>query len=309
MNFLHRKIGTPAAFIRALGKHNTTFDNLVPLSASRFPIGELVDVYNQTRSDYVIPMPMSRVSFEKYIELYNIDLDMSIAVMDTVMTEIVAIGLLGVRGGQGWISRLGVTPLARGRGIGHLVSSKLLERARSRGIERLWLELLVGSEIGLKITNKFDFHLERDLIVGRRPPNPTAETKSLDAFPLAAPIEPDELIPLLNRRKVRASWTNQTSSYEKIKDQLAGFTLSHPEHGRGWVIYENNRFQLRRITIEIEEGDEQRMAEELLSVLHQIGARRDASIENLPADSPIWQACEKMGYFETFRRHELFVDF
>ena len=310
MNFLHRQIGTPAAFIRALNsKQNTNFDNLVPLPASRFPIDELVDVYNQTRSDYVIPMPMSRVSFERYIELYDIDLDVSTAVMDTVLTEIVAIGLLGIRGGEAWVSRLGVTPLARGRGIGHLLSGKLFDTAQQRGIEKLWIELLVGSSVGTAITDKFGFQDVREMIVARRPPDRSVEPKLLSDFPDALPIAENEIIELLKKRKTRPSWTNQTESYQRLKDPLAGFYLTHPEHGRGWVVYENNRFQLRRITVEIEEGNERLMTQEILSVLHQVAARRDASIENLPADSPQWEAYQAQGYFETFRRQELMVEF
>ena len=311
MNILHRKLGTPAAFTRALNdKHNTTLDSLVPLSASRFPTEELVEAYTQTRADYVIPMPMSKSGFEKYTELYDIDLDLSTAVMDTLITEIVAMGLLAIRGGDSWISRLGVVPLARSRGVGTLIAQQLFETARRRGIERIWMELIDNSNlVGRQLVDKLGFKTVRELIVARRPPNLMTDAKSIDQFEGVYQLGQDDLLALLAQRKARPSWINQTETYAKLLPQLAGFHATIPEVGRGWVIYEDNRFQLRRLSIEAEEGNEFLVTSKILEILHQVAAKRDASLENLPADSKQWVAYQGAGYFETFRRAELCATF
>ena len=311
MNILHRKLGTPAAFIRALNdKHNTSLDSLVPLPASRFPIEELVEAYTQTRADYVIPMPMSKSGFKKYIELYDINLDLSTAVMDTVITEIVAMGLLAIRGGDSWISRLGVVPLARSRGVGTLIANQLFETARRRGIERLWMELIDDSNlIGRQLIDKLGFQEIRELIVARRAPDLMISPKTVDQFEQVYQLDQSDLIPLLKQRRTRPSWINQTETYAKLLPQLAGLHITVPDVGRGWVIYEDNRFQLRRLSIEVEEGDEFVMTGKILEVLHQVAAKRDASLENLPAESKQWAAYQEAGYFETFRRTELCVTF
>ncbi len=310
MKILHRKFGTPAAFFDALNnKHSTTLDSLVPLPASRFPIDELVEAYSQARTDYVIPMPMSRSGFEKYINLYDIDLDLSTAVMDTIVTEVIAMGFVAIRGGEGWLSRIGVVPFARKRGVGAMMSHKLIDNARRRGLERLWMEQIVGNDAGFYIAQKFGFEKIRELVVARRPPNFADEPVLVRQLDGVTYIDPDQLLPLLDQRQTRPSWINQTTTYSHLLDKLVGLNVVHPNLGRGWVIYEDNRFQLRRIAIQVTEGDEFEMSCELLRILHQVAARRDASLENIMSDSVQWHAYQAAGYFETFRRVEMCLTF
>ncbi|HNT77229.1 MAG TPA: hypothetical protein PKH77_19630, partial [Anaerolineae bacterium] len=55
-------------------------DDLPPLElrlASEFSIEALVDIYNQTRMDYIVPMPMNAARLEEYIHTYNVRLEYS----------------------------------------------------------------------------------------------------------------------------------------------------------------------------------------------------------------------------------------
>jgi hypothetical protein len=55
---------------------NTTFAvdvKLIP--ASQFTLDELTGIYNQTRVDYMVPMPMNAARLAEYISVYDVDLD------------------------------------------------------------------------------------------------------------------------------------------------------------------------------------------------------------------------------------------
>ena len=50
--------------------------------ASNFSLQQLTDAYNQTRVDYIVPMPMNVARLQEYIDTYDIDLEASWVAMD-----------------------------------------------------------------------------------------------------------------------------------------------------------------------------------------------------------------------------------
>ena len=81
---------------------------MILLPASDYTLDELTQAYNQTRTDYLIPMPMNPDRLNEYITLYDVDLPSSRVAV--VGETIVGLGMLGRRPGQGWIPRLGGLP-------------------------------------------------------------------------------------------------------------------------------------------------------------------------------------------------------
>ncbi len=84
---------------------------MILLPASDFSVEELTDAYNRTRTDYLIPMPMNPGRMQEYIDLYDVDLSRSKVAMEDEI--IIGLGMLGVRPGMSWITRLGVLPEGR----------------------------------------------------------------------------------------------------------------------------------------------------------------------------------------------------
>ena len=78
--------------------------DLVP--ANHFTYEQLVDAYNQTRIDYVVPMPMNVARMREYSRVYDIDLARSVVALEDNIMQ--GLGMLGVRDNRTWITRLGV---------------------------------------------------------------------------------------------------------------------------------------------------------------------------------------------------------
>ena len=73
------------------------------ISAAKFTIPELTDLYNQTRVDYLVPMPMNADRLAEYIHDFDINLPRSgVALAEN--GEALGLGMLGVRGNRAWIT-------------------------------------------------------------------------------------------------------------------------------------------------------------------------------------------------------------
>ena len=131
--------------------------------ASEYTSQQLVDIYNQTRADYLIPMPMNLVELEEYVHVYDIVLDCSyIAHLDD---EPAGLNLMGMRGDQGWVTRLGVAAHARRRGIARDLMEAMLTEARQRKVARMWLEVISDNEAGRRLFQSYGFEATAELIV------------------------------------------------------------------------------------------------------------------------------------------------
>ena len=87
------------------------------ISAAQFTIQELTNLYNQTRVDYLVPMPMNAGRLAEYIRDFDVDLSCS-GVARADDGQALGLGMLGVRKNRTWITRLGVLPATRRGGAG-----------------------------------------------------------------------------------------------------------------------------------------------------------------------------------------------
>ena len=95
--------------------------------ANTFTIEELTDIYNQTRIDYIVPMPMNTARLNEYI--HNYDLDLARSVVALANGDAIGLGMLGVRQDHTWITRLGVVPGKRHYGAGEALMRYLIEQS------------------------------------------------------------------------------------------------------------------------------------------------------------------------------------
>lgn len=273
---------------------------LVP--ADRFTIEELVEAYNQTRVDYIVPMPMNAQRLAEYVQHYDVDLSRSAVALDG--GEILGLAMLGVRPDHAWITRLGVIPNKRKRGTGQALMEYLIAQSEALGVSYTILEVIVGNEPAHNLFHKLGFQDIRELLIVRRPPGLPA----VDVDPHAVLLTGhDQALELLQDRRSAPSWLDETDSLRNVGG-LAGIRVSLPGEGQGWLVYQENPFQLGRLVLQTEVGDPCRVARTLLHVLHRRHPTNDTKSENLPVDDPHWPALQEMGYFESFRRIEMRLD-
>jgi GNAT superfamily N-acetyltransferase len=274
--------------------------------ASHFTLQQLTDAYNQTRVDYIVPMPMNVARLQEYIDAYDIDLEASWVAMDGKL--IFGLGMLGVRRGRAWITRVGVLPIGRRQGTGRAIVNELVKSAGRRQCRELWIEVIAGNIPAQQLFLTGGFLPKRELLVARRPPSHTSplSEEGLARSPRleVTELERSELPALLNERRERPNWLNETKSFRSDENTL-GLSVADRENGHGWVVYRADRYQLTHIVVEVLAGDPTQVTASVLRALHRRHPTQDAVMENLPADSPYWPGFHSLGYFEVFRRQEM----
>ena len=273
--------------------------NLVP--ASTFSYEELTEAYNQTRVDYIVPMPMNAAKLREYVETYDVDLEASAVVIDDA--QILALGMLGVRENRAWITRLGVVRSNRRQGVGWALVTYLIEQARQKNADYIVIEVIDDNLPALSLFAKKGFKPVRELLVLRRPPG------SLKIKPPDAKVEMlsyTDAVQLLERRISKPSWIDE---YESLLNagNLSAFRATLADGSQGWLVYQNTVFQLTRLVIQTEVGNQLDVGKTLLYHLHTEHPVQDTKTENLPTNDPHWPAFKESGYLVTFRRVEMML--
>lgn len=296
------------SFVRAINEQldQINVDRVVSLPASRYSIEELTEAYNAARADYVIPMPMSPAQFAEYIEVYDLNLSASCVMVDTVMSRIVGLGLLGVRSGRCWISRFGVIPVSRSSGIGRMIMEQLIQSARQYGANEITMEMIDTYDEGIALAEELGFVAGGKLIVGRRPPETTLHGRP-SKLEGVTHVQGKEALDWLRERNGRFDWHNDIATYQHVTERLEGIEY-HKErksglvHGR--VIFEDRKLQLSRVAVQVLVGDLVDVTQGMLNLLHVLYPQRDARVENIAADDPRWAGYRAAGYFQSFCRVE-----
>lgn len=292
--------------------------------ANNYSLEELTEAYNQTRIDYIIPMPMNPSRLQEYITLYDVDLALSrVAVIDA---GIVGLVMMGVRGEQSWITRLGVLPEGRRRGTGGALMEAMIDEAARNKFKSIWLEVIRGNLPAYNLFIKCRFRQTRELIVARRSPK---EGRSVNAVVNARAVhylQHEEVIRLHCQRKHRVNWLNSVETMQNVRSPLTSIHAGDPERGtayfspglsgmviefhdgsQGWISYQASNFQLKQISTEVIQGDQKKVTADLLAAMHHLHSSQDSVIENIPDDDQ-WKGYEQAGYFEVFRRLEFVRD-
>ncbi len=270
--------------------------------ADQFSYAQLTDFYNQTRVDYLVPMPMNERKLREYCHIYDLDLaQSSVAVLGD---EVLGLIMMGVRGDQTWVTRMGVVPNGRKKGIGQKLMDQLIRNSRQIGAKKIILDVIKGNIPAEKLFLKFGFKRLREMYVVRRPPKPiNIVIHGMHVEVLGY----QEALTLLEKRSDKPSWISDTRSMRNAGN-LAALYADLPSGGKGWLVYQNTVFQLARLVIETEAGDPAEVTTALLENLHWHHQIQDTICENVPIDAPHWPAMQKMGYIISFNRFEMEKD-
>ncbi|MEM7112969.1 MAG: GNAT family N-acetyltransferase [Chloroflexota bacterium] len=271
------------------------------VSADQFTFDELTAAYNQTRVDYLVPMPMNVARLKEYARVYDVSLSNSCVAMKG--KAMLGLGMLGIRHTRSWITRLGVLPEGRRQGTATAIMETLIASARRCHLESVWLEVIEGNDPAHQLFTNFGFVETRELIVARRPPQPQQNPHVEEQVAEVKALGHKEAVELLSKRRQQPNWLNQAETMQNARN-LSALYVKLKDGSEGWVSYHASILQLTRIIVEVVKGDPTEVTAVILSVLHDRYQRQDAKTENLPDDKQ-WPGFLQAGYFDSFRRIEM----
>jgi ribosomal protein S18 acetylase RimI-like enzyme len=272
-----------------------------PVPASQYDFTELADIYNRTRVDYIVPMPMNAKRMAEYVHNYHVDLGVSVAVFDRE-NELAGLGMLGVRAARAWITRLGVIPERRGHGLGQFLMEALLDGAGRRQARLIQLEVIKGNTPAQRLFAKYGFRPTRELLVVRRPPG--KPQKPPEQPTVVTALSAAEIESCLAQRGAGASWLDENLSLARVGG-LKGLRVELAGH-TGWIIYQHTMWQIDHVVLQTPQPVRDAMTYALLYHMHDLHPMQDTKIENIPALDLRWPVYQQMGYMEAFNRVEMF---
>jgi ribosomal protein S18 acetylase RimI-like enzyme len=273
------------------------------IPADHFTVQELTELYNQTRVDYLVPMPMNADRLNEYIHDFDVDLHQSCVARDTD-GRILGLSMLGIRGNIAWITRLGVLPSTRRTGAGSALMNAMLENADSMGMKETHLEVIKNNEPAHHLFMKKGFVETETYLVMRHAPRPLKD-------PLQGTVtwlDYDQALEKLATYPSHITWIN---AFESMKNSTntEGLHIILPDGSSGWLVYRNTKFTLRstlsHLIIHTELGEPHAVSVQLLSHLHTHFPYHDTYAENIHEHDPHLSAFEAMGYFTNFSRIEM----
>jgi ribosomal protein S18 acetylase RimI-like enzyme len=252
-------------------------------SARSLPPADRAELFNAGYEGYLVPFHLDVAALEFMDDAFDLDLDASrIAYREG---EPVGLGNLGVRGEDAWIGGVGVIAPARRSGIGETLMLALHEQARERGVQRVWLEVIVENTAAFALYEKLGYREVRDVEVWSLP----AGEEDTDAVREVPAAEAQAGIRELGG--ARAPW------------QRADETIANYGDARGLatdagaaVFRAGGAVQLIQAA-----GD----VEPFLRFLRGLGA---VSVLNLPEDDPAAPALRSLGAKAVIRQHEMLLD-
>jgi ribosomal protein S18 acetylase RimI-like enzyme len=271
---------------------------------SKYTFAELADIYNQSRVDYIVPMPMNAKRMEAYVVSYDVDLDASIVVFDSAGL-MAGIGMLGVRDDRAWVTRVGVLPDRRGNNLGRFLMETLIDNARQRDCRLIQLEVIKGNAPAHRLFLKLGFRETRELLVIRRPPGKPAPLPFENVTMTI--LEPYE-VQVCAKNGAGWSWIEEPESLLKVGG-LHGLRVELADGTSGWAVYQKSALQIAHLALHTPAPARDTLTQALLYHLHDTNPMLDTKVENTPALDLRWPVFQQMGYVEAFRRIEMFLYF
>ena len=185
-------------------------------------------------------------------------------------------------GADAWIGGVGVVASARRAGVGEALMRAAHEEARSRGVERVWLEVIVENTGAFALYEKLGYELVQDVEVW--------------TLPAAEGEHAGREVP---RAEAKAQLPERHEPWQR-----ADGTLAHYDDVRG-LVTDTRRDALLRALVSAQLQQYAGEPEPLLRALRTFG---DVYVLNLPADDPAAAVLRELGGSVSVRQHEMLLE-
>jgi len=240
---------------------------------------DVAALFTASYEGYLVPFAVDAAAVRSLTE--TCDLDRAASVIAVRDGERVGLANLGLRGREAWVGGVGVVPAERRRGTGRRLMHALHENARSHGVERVWLEVIVENTSALALYEKLGYELVQDVELWTLP---AAEGEHAG-------------------REVSVSEVKAQLPERHEPWQRADGTLSHYDDVRGFATETGAMLFCVRSSVQL-----QQYTGEPAPLLRALRTFGDLYVLNLPADDPAAAVLRELGGSVTVRQHEMLLE-
>ncbi len=246
---------------------------------------ELAELFTVSYEGYLVSFTVDAAAVRFLTDTCDLDRNASrIAIRDGAR---VGVANLGLRGRDAWIGGVGVVPSERRRGTGRALMHAVHEEARARGVERVWLEVIVENTQAIALYEQLGYAHVRDVEVWSLGDAAEAgQAREVDAAEAHAWIR--------EHRVERDPWQRDDASLAKIAE-----TRGLAVDGAAAVV----GVSAGRVSVLQLAGDGEGPLRSLLAAARSLG--ESLVLLNLPAGHPAGAALASLGGRAAVRQHEM----
>jgi GNAT superfamily N-acetyltransferase len=263
--------------------------------ASTLDLSLVREAFNESFSDYLVPMHLEDGAFRGHVDSNDIDLDCSQVAIDD---RPAAVALIARRGAAGWVAGMGTAPAYRRRGLGERVLVAGLEAARRRGCREMWLEVIDRNRAAIALYEKLGFDLVRDVVVWSLPARQ-------DGVPASESVDPDAAQAwIAAHRESREPWQRADESVARMRARgtaVRARTVNRDGEVGAAVVFRDDA-EDSVTTLQIAAVDEDAAADALLAAA---GPDRGLRLSNAPVGEAPARALARLGARPVVRQHEM----
>jgi len=270
---------TPLAVLVPILANGPSMTAVEIRSARALSVAERASLFTAAYEAYAVPMQVDEAALSWMQEKFDFDLDASqIAYVDG---EPVGLANLAIRERDAWVGGIGVAPAARRAGVGEALMRALHEQAWERGVERVWLEVIVENTGARTLYEKLGYEQAQDVEVWTLPA-----------------AEGGHAVREVPAAEAKAALPERHEPWQR-----ADGTLSHYDDVRGLVTDDGAMLFCLRSSAQLQQYAGE--PEPLLRALRTFG---DVYVLNLPADDPAAGVLGELGGSIVLRQHEMLLD-
>ena len=273
--------------------------NIELASASQASLELLTDIFNQSYSDYAVPINLSVDAMRHTIHHYDIQLDKSCIAREGGI--VVGLGYLSIRDDRGWIGGLGVIPNYRKRGIGRIMMEYLIATGWQAGLSEIRLEVIEGNTAAHSLYSQLGFNTLRRLQIIQADSIPRVES---DATLSVQEVSLNEALRNYSDMHTSANpWQRERLSLERAND-LSAWVAQQDERTIAYIIgrVASNMIQIMDAAYL---PSRERDFKALLSYIQRLEPHAPSSFVNLAEDDPVATVMAEIGFRETLAQFEM----
>jgi ribosomal protein S18 acetylase RimI-like enzyme len=248
---------------------------------------ELAALLTASYEGYLFPFVVDAAAVRGLTDSCDLDRRASrIALRDGIQ---VGVANLGLRGREAWIGGVGVVPSERRRGLGRALMEAVHDEARARGVERVWLEVIVENAPAVALYEDLGYTHVRDL----------------EVWSLSEPGTTDDAVTEVGAAEAHA-WVRD-HRVDREPWQRDDAALAKENGARGLVVDGAAAVLLlgaSRVRV-LQIAGEQPALETLLAHARTLG--ETLGVLNLPENHPAGVALARLGGRVDVRQHELLL--
>ena len=268
-------------------------------TALDYTFAQLTEMHNISFSGYLFPVQMTPEAAASMYRVYQVALQHCI-VMHSEDGAFVGLAKLALRGSRAWCAGFGIAPAFRGRGLGKLLATAMIEEAYRAGAATLQLEVLEQNTAAFRLYSSVGFVVTRQLVGLQIAADDLPQANS----PVVATlIDLEHLLPSIIGQR-HPDWEHELPSILAANHQA--LVSTGPYNTQAGLVYQRTGERVRVLS---STPSTTTLPEEMAALLTAAASgARTIQVYNEPEDSNSFHLYKALGFQEFFRQREMLLD-